>query len=79
MCAPGRRAYMTIDEVLDVARAGAEQGCTEVLLTLGAWCCYLRVYDHFINLRWFLTSCVSDLKHHALLLQRKLMLAVWCV
>jgi len=31
----GRRAYMTIDEVLEVARQGAEQGCTEVLLTLG--------------------------------------------
>lgn len=26
---------MTIEEVLDVARQGAQQGCTEVLLTLG--------------------------------------------
>lgn len=33
---PGRRAYMTLDEVLAVARLGAEQGCTEALLTLGA-------------------------------------------
>jgi len=32
---PGEAAYMTIDEVLEVARAGAEAGCAEVLLTLG--------------------------------------------
>lgn len=32
---PGRRAYMTIDEVVTVARLGAEQGCTEALFTLG--------------------------------------------
>ena len=31
----GRRSYMTIDEVLDVAYLGASQGCTEALLTLG--------------------------------------------
>src|SRR5436853_2754910 len=31
----GERAYMTIDEVLDVARAGARAGCREVLFTLG--------------------------------------------
>ena len=27
---PGRRAYMTLSEVLEVARLGAAQGCTEV-------------------------------------------------
>ncbi|MHC1562362.1 7,8-didemethyl-8-hydroxy-5-deazariboflavin synthase CofG [Actinomycetospora sp. C-140] len=34
---PGRlpAAYLERDEVLDIARAGAEQGCTEVLFTLG--------------------------------------------
>ena len=32
---PGRKAYMTIDEVLEVARAGAEAGCREALFTLG--------------------------------------------
>jgi FO synthase len=32
---PGQRAYMTPDEVLDVARAGAAAGCTEALFTLG--------------------------------------------
>ena len=32
---PGRRAYMTLEEVLAVARMGAEQGCTEALFTLG--------------------------------------------
>ncbi|WP_211214373.1 7,8-didemethyl-8-hydroxy-5-deazariboflavin synthase CofG [Actinomycetospora chiangmaiensis] len=34
---PGRlpAAYLELDEVLDIARAGAEQGCTEVLFTLG--------------------------------------------
>ncbi|MPZ68130.1 MAG: 7,8-didemethyl-8-hydroxy-5-deazariboflavin synthase subunit CofH [Actinobacteria bacterium] len=32
---PGQRAFMTIDEVLDVARAGAEAGCMEALFTLG--------------------------------------------
>src|SRR5437016_5830054 len=31
----GERAYMTIDEVLTVARAGAERGCREALFTLG--------------------------------------------
>lgn len=33
---PGRRAYMTLEEVLEVARLGAAQGCTEALFTLGA-------------------------------------------
>ena len=32
---PGQRAYLSIDEVLDVARAGAEAGCHEALFTLG--------------------------------------------
>src|SRR5437763_14378522 len=31
----GERAYMTIDEVLAVARAGAERTCREALFTLG--------------------------------------------
>src|SRR5215468_1148840 len=31
----GERAYMTIEEVLDVARAGAAAGCREALFTLG--------------------------------------------
>lgn len=31
----GRRAYMTLDEVLEVAHIGAQQGCTEALFTLG--------------------------------------------
>jgi FO synthase len=31
----GERAYMTEDEVLAVARAGVEAGCTEALFTLG--------------------------------------------
>lgn len=32
---PGHRVYMTLEEVLTVARMGAEQGCTEALFTLG--------------------------------------------
>src|SRR5580704_6040059 len=32
---PGERAYMTIDEVLEVARAGERAGCREALFTLG--------------------------------------------
>ena len=32
---PGERAYMTLDEVLDVARRGAAAGCREALFTLG--------------------------------------------
>ena len=32
---PGERAYMTLDEVLAVARAGEAAGCAEVLFTLG--------------------------------------------
>ena len=31
----GERAYMSADEVLAVARAGAEAGCHEALFTLG--------------------------------------------
>src|SRR5436189_5593072 len=31
----GERAYMTEDEVLAIARAGAAAGCTEALFTLG--------------------------------------------
>jgi FO synthase len=31
----GERAFMTVDEVLDVARAGAAAGCHEALFTLG--------------------------------------------
>ncbi len=32
---PGQRAYMTPEQVLEVARAGAAQGCKEALFTLG--------------------------------------------
>ena len=32
---PGERAYMTVSEVLDVARAGEAAGCAEALFTLG--------------------------------------------
>jgi FO synthase len=31
----GERAYMTIDEMLEIARAGARAGCREALFTLG--------------------------------------------
>src|SRR6478672_9771754 len=31
----GERAYMSIDEVLEIARAGAAAGCHEALFTLG--------------------------------------------
>src|SRR5947208_14158780 len=31
----GERAYMRLEEVLDIARAGAAAGCTEALFTLG--------------------------------------------
>lgn len=32
---PGRRAYMTIDEILHIAREASEAGCSEALITLG--------------------------------------------
>ncbi|MEA2451811.1 MAG: synthase, partial [Actinomycetota bacterium] len=32
---PGHKAYLTIDEVLAIARAGADAGCREALFTLG--------------------------------------------
>ncbi len=32
---PGKRAYLTADEVLAIARAGEAAGCTEALFTLG--------------------------------------------
>src|SRR5918911_700059 len=31
----GQRAYLTLDEVLEIARAGAAAGCHEALFTLG--------------------------------------------
>ena len=31
----GRRSYMTMEEVLQVASLGAQQGCAEILFTLG--------------------------------------------
>ena len=31
---PGRRSYMTMEEVLQVASMGVEQGCAEFLFTL---------------------------------------------
>ena len=31
----GQRCYMTVGEMVDIARAGAELGCTEALFTLG--------------------------------------------
>src|SRR3989440_4351758 len=31
----GERAYLSLDEVLDIARAGAAVGCREALFTLG--------------------------------------------
>ena len=31
----GERAYLSVDEVLEIARAGAAAGCTEALFTLG--------------------------------------------
>src|SRR6188472_2545290 len=31
----GERAYLGLDEVLEIARAGAAAGCTEALFTLG--------------------------------------------
>ena len=32
---PGERAYLTVDEVLEIGRAGAAAGCREALFTLG--------------------------------------------
>ena len=32
---PGVKAYLTLDEVVDIARRGAEAGCREALFTLG--------------------------------------------
>ena len=31
----GQRCYLTVGEMVDIARAGAELGCTEALFTLG--------------------------------------------
>lgn len=48
----GRRAYMTLDEVLEVARLGALQGCTEALFTLVGSCFGYRpalANDIFLN------------------------------
>lgn len=39
---PGRRSYMTMDEVLRVASMGVQQGCAEILFTLGTPPCLVR-------------------------------------
>ncbi len=59
---PGRRAYMTIEEVLEVARLGQQQGCTEALFTLGkqqapVLCEHCRITSH--------CSLFSSLQHPA--------------
>lgn len=37
---PGRRSYMTMEEVLQVASMGVQQGCAEILFTLGKPSCF---------------------------------------
>ena len=51
---PGQRCYMTIREMVDIARAGAELGCTEALFTLGECRLLLPI------LRLTVLSCVPS-------------------
>ena len=51
--ASGRRAYMTMDEILQIASSGAKQGCAEALFTLGEASMASRstlVFEHIISL-----------------------------
>ena len=57
---PGRRSYMTMEEVLQVATMGVQQGCAEILFTLGTPPCLVR---RLTCLKLFLTNLLSVSQH----------------
>jgi FO synthase len=72
---PGERVFMTIEEVLEVARTGQEMGCKEALFTLGdkperKWQQArdeLSVLGHETTLEYLAEACSAVLKETSLL------------
>ena len=72
---PGKRAYLTADDVLAIARAGEAAGCTEALFTLGdkperrykAACEELAALGYATTLDYLQAMCARVLKETTLL------------
>ncbi|MFP5298444.1 MAG: 7,8-didemethyl-8-hydroxy-5-deazariboflavin synthase CofG, partial [Actinomycetota bacterium] len=72
---PGERAFMTLDEVLHVARAGEAAGCKEVLFTLGdkperKWPearAELESLGHATTIEYLAAACAAVVEHTSLL------------
>jgi FO synthase len=72
---PGERAYLTIDEVLEIARAGERAGCKEALFTLGdkperKWSqarAELSALGFSTTIEYLITACKAVLDNTSLL------------
>ncbi|MDP9069406.1 MAG: 5-amino-6-(D-ribitylamino)uracil--L-tyrosine 4-hydroxyphenyl transferase CofH [Actinomycetota bacterium] len=72
---PGERAYLTLDEVLEIARAGEAAGCREALFTLGdkperKWPearAELQALGYDTTVDYLVAACRAVLEHTALL------------
>jgi len=72
---PGERAFMTIDEVLEIARLGSAAGCREALFTLGdkperKWRTAreeLATMGHESTIDYLTAACAAVLEHTDLL------------
>ena len=72
---PGESAYLTIDEVLDIARAGDAAGCREALFTLGdkperkwnAARAELEAMGYATTIEYLADACREVLRHTGLL------------
>jgi FO synthase len=72
---PGERAYLTIEEVLDIARAGDAAGCREALFTLGdkperKWRearAELQAMGHSTTVDYLVAACHAVLENTSLL------------
>jgi FO synthase len=72
---PGERAFLTLDEVLEIARAGADAGCKEALFTLGdkperKWAVARRELEEMgfaSTIDYLVSACASVLEETGLL------------
>jgi FO synthase len=72
---PGEAAYLTIDEVLDIARAGEAAGCKEALFTLGdkperKWPLAkeeLNSMGYTTTIEYLVAACAAVVEHTSLL------------
>jgi FO synthase len=72
---PSERCYLSIDEVLDIARAGEAAGCKEALFTLGdkperKWAearAELETLGYSSTIEYLVAACRSVLEHTTLL------------